>query len=101
MSGHCCGRHVAGDGGHGPTCPEMARPFCGCCKRYVDQLDGLYGCCGACANCQSLTFGPDAPPDVECCHGLGTECCAYQKPKASICQDDETSSCGAHGILVQ
>ena len=45
---------------------------CGCCKRRVDRLDGLYGACNRCAHCQSIGHcyeGEDLPENTECCHG--------------------------------
>ncbi len=60
--------------------PTATKPtpgvLCACCNRHVAQLDGLYGCCDACANCQSQSFRFDPKAPVEpCCHGVGAECC--------------------------
>lgn len=37
--------------------------FCACCERHVTVWDGLYGCCGDCAECASLEHWDP------CCHG--------------------------------
>ena len=52
----------------------MGDQDCGCCgaKRVADW-DGLYGCCGDCAFCQSLGQcyeGEDKPENTRCCHGV-------------------------------
>ncbi len=46
--------------------------FCDCCGKTGIVYDGMYGCCEACAECQSLGHcydGEDRPENTICCHG--------------------------------
>lgn len=54
---------------------DHVRERCECCGRKVAQLDFLYGCCGACAWCQSLGHCEDANGEERCCHGKEHAAC--------------------------
>lgn len=66
--------HKPGLAGSIPASASTPLIECGCCKRTVPSLDGLYLTCNACAECLSLghCYDPDEGDrghNVRCCHG--------------------------------
>ena len=61
--------------------PEYpADGICGCCELWFakDAFCYTYGCCAACASCQSIGHcfeGEDKPENTICCHGTRDDLC--------------------------